>query len=115
MVIILSQHDDFINEKNSLETMLTGKGHTALFLPKFHCELNGIERVWGHSKRLTRTYCNYSIASLRETVPWALDSIPVETIHNYINKSRVYIFAYLGGDTPGTNMENTVKRFSKEY
>ena len=96
--------------------MLTGKGHTALFLPKFHCELNGIERVWSHSKRLTRVHCNYSIASLRETVPWALDSIPVETSCNiHINKSRVYTFAYLGGDTPGTDMENTVKKFSKEY
>ena len=41
----LSQHDDFKNEMNSLETLLTGKEHTAVFLPKFHCELNGIERV----------------------------------------------------------------------
>ena len=82
MIVILSQHDDFKNEKNSLETMLIGKGHTTVFLPKFHCELNGIERVWGHSKRLTRAYCNYSIASLRETVPWALNSIPAETIRS---------------------------------
>ena len=89
LIVILSQHDDFKNEKNSLETMLTGKGHTAVFLPKFHCELNGIERVWGHSKRLTCAYCNYTIGSLRETVPWSLDSIPVETIRNYIQKSRV--------------------------
>ena len=115
MVVILSQHEDFKNEKNSLETMLTGKGHTAVFLPKFHCELNGIERVWGHSKRLTRAYCNYTISSLRETVPWALNSIPVDTIRNYINKSRSYMYAYLAGDTPGMDMENTVKKFSKEY
>ena len=115
LIVILSQHDDFKNEKNSLETMLTGKGHTAVFLPKFHCELNGIERVWGHSKRLTRAYCNYTIGSLSETVPWSLDSIPVETIRNYIQKSRVYMFAYLGGDTPATEMEMTVKKFTKEY
>ena len=115
LIVILSQHDDFKNEKNSLETMLSGKGHTAVFLPKFHCELNGIERVWGHSKRITRAYCNYSIASLRETVPWSLNSIPVETITNYIQKSRVYMFAYLGGHTPGSEMETMVKKFSKEY
>ena len=42
MQTILSLHDDF---KNALETMLTNKGHTALFLPKFHCELKGIEKV----------------------------------------------------------------------
>ena len=110
MIVILSQHDDFKNEKNSLETLLSGKGHTAVFLPKFHCELNGIERVWGHSKPLTRAYCNYMMASLLETVPWALDSVSAESIRNYINKSRSYMFAYLAGDIPGTDMENTVNR-----
>ncbi len=30
---------------------LEDKGHTAYFLPKFHCELNPIERVWGQAKR----------------------------------------------------------------
>lgn len=95
--------------------MLSGKGHTAVFLPKFHCELNEIKRVWGHSKRITRVYCNYSIASLRETVPWSLNSITVETIRNYIQKSRVYMFAYLGRHTPGSEMETMVKKFSKEY
>ena len=49
LIVILSQHDDFKNEKNSLETMLTGKGHTAVFLPKFHCELNGIEQQTSHT------------------------------------------------------------------
>ena len=38
MRTILANHDDFRSEKNALhvETMLTGKGHTAVFLPKFH-------------------------------------------------------------------------------
>jgi len=58
MQVILSQHDDFKNEKNALETMLESRGHVAVFLAKFHCELNGIERVWGHSKRTTRAYCD---------------------------------------------------------
>ena len=40
-----SEHANFKNEKNSLETMLTGKEHTAVFFLKFHCELNRIERV----------------------------------------------------------------------
>ena len=28
---------------------------------------------------------------------------------------RNYMLAYLAGDTPGTDIENTVKKFSKEY
>lgn len=42
MQMVLSKHDDFKNERSALQTMIESKGHTALFLPKFHCELNGI-------------------------------------------------------------------------
>ena len=30
-------------------------------------------------------------------------------------QSRLYMFAYLGGDTPGTKMEMTLKKFTKKY
>ena len=30
-------------------------------------------------------------------------------------QSRLYMFAYLGGDTPGTEMEMTIKKFTKKY
>ncbi len=105
MRVILVNHDDFKGEKNALDTMLGSKGHTAMFLPKFHCELNGIERVWGHSKRIVRAYCDYTLASLRENVLHSLDSISAETIKNYIQRSRNYMFTYLGGNRPGTEME----------
>ena len=58
MHIILAKHDNFKNENNALETFLWKNGHIALFLPKFHCELNGIERVWGHRKCIVRAHCN---------------------------------------------------------
>ena len=111
MKIILSCHDDFKNEKSALHQKLEAKGHTVLFVPKFHCELNGIERVWGHAKRYTRAYCDYKFDSLRSTVPKALDLIPKETIKNYIQRSRNYMFSYL----PGREMESEVKKFGKEY
>ncbi len=76
MRVILNCHDDFKNEKSALHTILERRGHTVLFLPKFHCELNGIERIWGHAKRYTRAHCDYTFNSLRKTVPVALDSIP---------------------------------------
>ena len=66
-----------------------------MFLPKFHCELNGIERVWGHSKCIARAYCDYTFASLRKNVPYSLDSISAETIKHYIERYRNYMFAYL--------------------
>jgi hypothetical protein len=51
-----------------------------LFLPKFHCELNWIERYWGAAKKYARRHCGYSPAALRKIVPIALsqslDEIP---------------------------------------
>ena len=44
-----------------------------------------------------------------------IDLIPKETIWNYIQRSRNYMCAYLGGKTPGTEMEKAVKKFSKDY
>jgi hypothetical protein len=53
-----------------------------LFLPKFHCELNWIERYWGAAKKYARRHCTYSLAALRTIVPIALsqslDEIPEE-------------------------------------
>ncbi len=80
---ILANHPDFKGEINALDKMVRENGHTPLFLPKFHCELNGIERVWGHSKRITRSLCDYTLVSLRENVPHSLDLISAETIKHY--------------------------------
>ena len=96
--------------------MLEPNGHKVLFLPKFYCELNGIERVWGHAKRYTRAHCNYNFDSLRLAVPTALDSVPLETIRAYIQRSRNYMFSYLKGTIPCKEMEKEVKKkFGKEY
>jgi hypothetical protein len=47
---VLSLQDDFANEKPLLQHYLEGRGHVCLFLPKFHCELNPIEMLWGYAK-----------------------------------------------------------------
>ena len=41
---------DFVNVKSLLEEHCEKQGFTVIFLPKFHCELNPIEMVWGRSK-----------------------------------------------------------------
>ena len=53
-------------------TEMTSARHLCLFLPKFHCELNWIERCWGASKHYTRSHCLYTLPGLRETVPISL-------------------------------------------
>ena len=47
---VLSLQSDFQNEKPLLQLVIEKAGHKCLFLPKFHCELNPIEMVWGQAK-----------------------------------------------------------------
>ena len=53
MRVVLPNHEDFITERTILEHYLYDKGQKAFFLPKFHCELNTLERVWAQAK----VYC----------------------------------------------------------
>ena len=75
---LLSVQPDFASECSALqhlveEPYLTGGArHLCIFLPKFHCELNLIERFWGASKDYARKHCLYTLPGLRETVPISL-------------------------------------------
>ncbi len=44
MKIILANHDDFKSEKTIVENYIINRGHYVHFIPKFHCEMNPIER-----------------------------------------------------------------------
>ena len=52
-----------------LEEVVHSRGHICLFFPKYHCELNPIERNWCNAKRIARQYVNGSIVKLRQVVP----------------------------------------------
>ena len=86
----------------------------AFFLPKFHCELNWIERFWGASKDYARAYCLYTLPGLRETVPLSLtqdiaqvpahlnsnEMLPVATLlkqRRWARVSRRYMAEYRKG------------------
>ena len=47
---VLKNMHDFKYEKTKVEKYITDRGHRCVFIPKYHCELNPIERVWGHVK-----------------------------------------------------------------
>ena len=68
-----------------------------MLLPKFHCEINPIERCWAQAKRYVRAYTNYTLSGLRNNVPEGLDSVTLENIKNNFQKIRHYMFGYLLG------------------
>ena len=111
MIKILSQHDDFRDEKTIVESYLLSKGHSVMFFPKFHCEMNSIERVWAQAKRYTRAHCNYSFNGQVPTVDPALDSVDTVLIRKYFRNVRDYITAYREGHVPGRQLEDAVKQY----
>jgi hypothetical protein len=58
---VLSLQDDFVNGKPLLQHYLEGCGHVCLFLPKFHCELNPIEMLWGYAKYCESYLTDYEL------------------------------------------------------
>jgi hypothetical protein len=50
MTHVLSLQSDFHNEKPLIQQYIEMHGHLCKSLPKFHCELNPIEMVWGYAK-----------------------------------------------------------------
>jgi len=73
---LLYNQPDFKNVESVLETTCRTKGVQVLFLPKFHCELNFIEQVWGCAKRVYREFPPSSRESdLEKNVIEALDSV----------------------------------------
>ena len=47
---IISLQADFANKKLMIQHYIESWGHVCMFLPKFHCELNPIEMLWGFMK-----------------------------------------------------------------
>jgi len=110
MIEALSKCEDFANEKPIIQKIIEEHGHIFLLLPKFHCELNPIERCWASSKHYVRPRLNGSIVKLRELIKQSLEDINKDLIRKYFRKVRNYEEAYRQGVTGG-EMAN----FLKEY
>ena len=111
----LASHSDFREEKTKIEHFLNNCGYTCIMLPKFHCELNPIERCWAQAKRYARAFTNYTIGGLRQIVPDALESVTLENIRKHFRKVRQYMYGYLQGIAAGPELETFVKKRKKIY
>ncbi len=50
MYRVLALQEDFQTEKPFVQSIIEMARHVSLFLPRFHCELNAIEMLWGYAK-----------------------------------------------------------------
>ena len=98
---MLASQPDFKAQKRSIEEVIGehnakhGTGHLVLFLPKFHCELNPIERVWSALKFHLRANTPGNAQALRKYLPTALSTgIPEDSWGRYFRLSWRLMSAY---------------------
>jgi hypothetical protein len=78
---ILFTQPDFESVKSVLEEVCEARGYEVIFYPKFHCELNFIEQVWGYAKRLYREFpASSNEEVLEQNVVAAIDAVPIKSI-----------------------------------
>lgn len=99
---VLAAERDFLAQKGRLQEELEALNQKIIFYPKFHCELNFIEKFWCATKWYARKNCQYSLIGLRKTIPKALDSVSTASINRYYNYCMRILDAYKNGLTYGT-------------
>ena len=107
---ILSECPDFKIDKCWLEETVESLGCSLIFLPKFHCELNFIEMLWGSVKAQLRRQCTFSFKELGERLPFQLDNIPVALVKKVNRHCIRYMDVYRAG-LIGPELDYAVKRF----
>lgn len=108
---VISLQKDFVNEKPEIQHYLEGTGHVCMFYPKFHCEINPIEMLWGYIKYcewmhiilhylISEASTGFHAASdgkflmAKLLVPQCLNMADVPTIRQFFRKSWCYMDAY---------------------
>ncbi|CAN0252689.1 unnamed protein product [Scytosiphon promiscuus] len=94
---ILSELTAFKGVLNKVEQMFKKAGHLCIFLPKYHPELNAIERYCGYLKYLLRLHCEYSLPHMLKILPGAMSGVPVGHIRAWSRVTWLYINAYKHG------------------
>jgi hypothetical protein len=101
----LQKQDDFKGQRSGLEEIymrhnaIYNTNHSCKFLPKFHPELNPIERVWSRMKWHLRKYSTGKLKDLEVQMNEGLGErvLPVELIRRYIRLVTAYYLAYRDG------------------
>ena len=97
----LNKCSDFhIFIKSILQELIEGLGHCCDFLPKFHCELSPIERVWAKSKKYVRNFSDDTRDTMLKNIRKSFcdENLPSSTIAKYFGKVYRYALGYQKGD-----------------
>jgi len=98
---MLSQQQDFAEEKNMLTNLVHSSGNQILFLPKFHCELNWAELYWCVLKSCAREKIDGTWSTMVKAVWQACgeNNISPDLSRRFARKVREMISLYAHGTT----------------
>ena len=94
--------DFYIAERNALFNICKEAGHRCFFIPKFHSELNPIERWWAYLKDFCRKNCRFKISELENTIIQGIEvhsKLPEakSAIKRFFQTSIRYLLLYASG------------------
>jgi hypothetical protein len=75
MSYVLANEPDFLAQEEWLTQVVHVAGFEIIFYPKYHCELNYIEMIWGWAKGYHRRTCTYNYKDLKERLPKTFDDL----------------------------------------
>ena len=101
---VLSDCPDFQEDCCWLEETLKARNHKLMFFPKFHCELNFIEMIWGYAKARLRAGCEFNFKWLEAQLPTVLDSIPLSFFRSTSRHCFRYMDSYRYDLTPAARL-----------
>ena len=100
MTFVVGNCLDFKLQKSALAEYIESRGHICDYIPKYHPELNPLERCWGMSKRFIRRLCKFQYKDLLVKIHRSLLDgriQPLSMIRKFFRKSRDYMRAYRSG------------------
>ena len=109
---VLSEEPDFANQKEYLaEEVEKFEGCSIIFYPKYHCELNFIEMVWGWTKSYHRRNCTYNFKDLQRELPITYTQrLPLD----FVQKAFMYCLRFMSGyreGLVGPELDYAVKKY----
>ena len=91
------QEDFHQQDKTALFKIIQEAGHLCFFLPKFHSELNPIERYWAILKVHTRRNCRFNINAVERSMLSAVNQDFGDYIKRIFETSLRYVLLYAAG------------------
>jgi hypothetical protein len=113
---ILSMEPDFMEQAEWLTEVVRAHGCNIIFYPKYHCELNYIELVWGWLKQYHRRTCTYKYADLINGATGLPETIANRLPLAFVRRVSRYCIRFMDGYRAGLEgplLDYAMKRYAK--